>query len=67
MLFRSVEAEPAEREDEGAGDRHREVVAGHRDRVARLGELADPRADDDGAGRAGGGDVRKLSGDFGQN
>ena len=44
-----VEAEPAEREDERAGERHRDVVAGHWQRFAGLRGLADARTDDDRA------------------
>src|SRR4030095_14238441 len=45
-----VKADPAEREDERAEDRHRDVMAGNRNGLAVLRVLADARADDDGAG-----------------
>ena len=48
-----VEPEPAERQDEGAGDGHRQVVARDGDRLAALGVLADAGAEDDRPGERG--------------
>ena len=49
---RGVEAEPAEQQDEHAEHGHRDVVAGHRARLAVLAVLADARPEHDAHRRA---------------